>query len=102
MRTLVLALGVALVLSVMLPCRAEFDSGGVAPAKPKTSGAAFDSGIAANQQSAVDLIRIMASVRAMAAGGRTFILVRPVGFIPSQIPTQPNIKNPSNIPRPKH
>src|ERR1700730_684894 len=47
MRTYLLPLAVLFLIAVA-PCRGEYDATGIPSAKPKASGAAFDSAVAAN------------------------------------------------------
>ena len=97
MRTLLLALAVVSLLALVGRSRGEFDAAGVAPAKPKatqTTGATFDSGIAATRpaQKGVLLVDHLVCVRfCVVARVRMFVVTVP----------QPTIKNPSNIPRPR-
>jgi hypothetical protein len=93
MRTLLLPLAVVALLALVGPFRAEFDAAGVASAKTKASGAAFDSGLAANPRARqAEYLRLDGVRRAMAA--RVWLATIPA------LP-RPTIKRGSNIPRPK-
>jgi hypothetical protein len=93
MRTLLLALGVVLVLSVTVPCRAEFDSGGSSVVLKFKPEASFDGNIASKRVTALNVKVTAFDVKAwMKRRGL-------VGIEPNT--QQPAIKNPSNIPRPK-
>ena len=94
MRTLLLALSVVLVLCVTRPCRAEFDSGGIGPAKLKPAATGFDATVAAKP-------------RSIQIAGEGFFAVR-LGLppllprTPCCFPHKSTARYPSNIPRPKH
>jgi hypothetical protein len=95
MRTYLLPLALVALLALVGPSCAEFDSGGIGPAKAKatqSTGARFDSGIAATRRAhkVENLDNGLACVRfALAARVRLFT-------VPAPAP-QPIIKNPSNI-----
>jgi hypothetical protein len=101
MRTILLTLA-AVLLVAAAPTRAEFDAAGVASAKPKAtqaSGAAFDNGVAANPRATGQslVVKANARIRIRIAG----VLIIGCPGIEPPVPL-PGIKNPSNIPRPKH
>jgi hypothetical protein len=90
-----------LLLIITATCRAEFDAGGVQTAKPIATGAAFNSGVAAQKGMSADELE---NREAQAVGFfppvRRFVRCRVMFNLSSPTP-QPVIKNPSNIPRPK-
>jgi hypothetical protein len=99
MRSLLLPLAVVALLALVGPTRAEFDSGGIASAKAKATGAAFDGAIAATRTARrIDLMMDdVADIRIAVAAARVWLIRAPAK---ATMP-QPIIKNPSNIPRPR-
>jgi hypothetical protein len=114
MRTLLLSLGVVLVLSVTLPCRAEFDSGGIGPSKPQATQSAtlFRSELASDSLVAVlvktnDPAALLRLVKLRPKARVPVVLLDLSSLLPPPrtpccFPRQSGATYPSNIPRPKH